>query len=274
MTWPTTPISTEHLDAGTDSPASARADIKSAVDNINAIAGEFGDVDTTGKTTDDVLAWSGTQWAPDTLATVARSGSYTDLTDQPAAYTLPTASTTVLGGVKVDGTTITIDGSGVISSAAGGGSGGGSIASIKFINWADEMTTGDRIISMEETSDINNLISMTNVSTLFPGYYRSFRVAESGVYAIESSGLGVQSGTTDIIVNLVSGSMSSASTIVSSDITLDGTVTYNGSIRNTWSIPMVVVSLSAGVDYIFKHNNTTYSSSTYRIPIIKITRLS
>ena len=36
------------------------------------------------------------------------------------SYTLPTASTTVLGGVKVDGTTITIDGSGVISSAGGG----------------------------------------------------------------------------------------------------------------------------------------------------------
>jgi hypothetical protein len=32
-------------------------------------------------------------------------------------YTLPTASTTVLGGVKVDGTTITINGSGVISGA-------------------------------------------------------------------------------------------------------------------------------------------------------------
>ena len=32
-------------------------------------------------------------------------------------YTLPTASTTVLGGVKVDGSTITINGSGVISGA-------------------------------------------------------------------------------------------------------------------------------------------------------------
>ena len=54
------------------------------------------------------------------------SGSYNDLTDKPtipAAYTLPTASTTVLGGVKVDGTTITISGAGVIS-AVGGGSGG------------------------------------------------------------------------------------------------------------------------------------------------------
>jgi len=36
-------------------------------------------------------------------------------------YTLPTASTTVLGGVKIDGTTITIDGNGVISANTGGG---------------------------------------------------------------------------------------------------------------------------------------------------------
>ena len=35
------------------------------------------------------------------------------------AYTLPTATTTVLGGVKVDGSTITINGSGVISSTGG-----------------------------------------------------------------------------------------------------------------------------------------------------------
>jgi hypothetical protein len=33
-----------------------------------------------------------------------------------AEYTLPTATTSVLGGVKVDGTTVTIDGNGVISS--------------------------------------------------------------------------------------------------------------------------------------------------------------
>jgi collagen type VII alpha len=40
------------------------------------------------------------------------------------SYTLPTASTGTLGGVKIDGTTITIDSNGVIS-AVGGGSGGG-----------------------------------------------------------------------------------------------------------------------------------------------------
>jgi hypothetical protein len=47
--------------------------------------------------------------------------THNDITDwaasMPAPYVLPTASTTVLGGVKVDGTTVTISG-GVISAAA------------------------------------------------------------------------------------------------------------------------------------------------------------
>lgn len=50
--------------------------------------------------------------------------SYNDLTDKPtipSAYTLPTASTTTLGGVKVDGSTITIA-NGIISSIAQSGS--------------------------------------------------------------------------------------------------------------------------------------------------------
>lgn len=45
---------------------------------------------------------------------------HTGLPGVPAAYTLPAATTTVLGGVKVDGTSITIDGSNVISASAGG----------------------------------------------------------------------------------------------------------------------------------------------------------
>lgn len=39
----------------------------------------------------------------------------------PSSYTLPTASTTVLGGVKIDGTSVTINGSGVISAPNTGG---------------------------------------------------------------------------------------------------------------------------------------------------------
>lgn len=54
------------------------------------------------------------------LSTVATTGSYNDLSNKPnipQAYTLPTASTTTLGGVKVDGKTITIK-NGVISGSA------------------------------------------------------------------------------------------------------------------------------------------------------------
>lgn len=49
-----------------------------------------------------------------TLATVATSGSYTDLSNTPAPYSLPTATGSVLGGVKI-GPGISIDGNGVIS---------------------------------------------------------------------------------------------------------------------------------------------------------------
>lgn len=56
------------------------------------------------------------------LATVATTGSYNDLENKPTIpeeYTLPTATTTTLGGVKVDGSTITIA-DGVITAHAGG----------------------------------------------------------------------------------------------------------------------------------------------------------
>lgn len=53
-----------------------------------------------------------------TFSAVATSGSYADLTGTPAAYSLPTASATVLGGVKI-GSGISIDGNGVISASAG-----------------------------------------------------------------------------------------------------------------------------------------------------------
>ena len=82
----------------------------------------------------DVVNWDDVENKPN-FATVAESGSYNDLenkpdlfsgnyedlTDKPIIpepYTLPTASTSTLGGVKVDGETITIA-DGVISSAGG-----------------------------------------------------------------------------------------------------------------------------------------------------------
>ena len=57
---------------------------------------------------------AGTAWTSLSYAAVT---AYGDLSGTPSAYTLPTATTSVLGGVKVDGTTVTIA-SGVISASA------------------------------------------------------------------------------------------------------------------------------------------------------------
>lgn len=57
------------------------------------------------------------------LATVATSGRYNDLSDKPtipSAYTLPTASADELGGVKV-GSGLAISAEGVLSATGGGG---------------------------------------------------------------------------------------------------------------------------------------------------------
>jgi hypothetical protein len=91
------------------------------------------------------------------LSTVAISGSYNDLTNKPtipadvsqltdtlnllSSYVLPTASTGTLGGVKVDGTTITINSAGIISSA-GSGSGTSDWSTIELDGGTDFESTG------------------------------------------------------------------------------------------------------------------------------------
>lgn len=93
------------------------------------------------------------------LATVATSGSYNDLNDKPtipAAYELPTASTSTLGGVKIDGTTIVIN-DGVIS-ASNGGSGGTS----NYAELTNKPTINNVELTGNKTSSDLNLTSNTN----------------------------------------------------------------------------------------------------------------
>jgi hypothetical protein len=77
--------------------------------NPTLASGELGFETDTGKF--KIGNAAGTAW---TSLSYAAATAYSDLTGTPAAYTLPTATTSVLGGVKVDGTSITISG-GVIS---------------------------------------------------------------------------------------------------------------------------------------------------------------
>ncbi len=75
-------------------------------------------------------------------APASHSHSYNDLSDKPtipAAYTLPTASTSELGGVKVDGTTITIE-NGVISAPGSGGGGASTLSGLTDVGISNPQT--------------------------------------------------------------------------------------------------------------------------------------
>ena len=61
------------------------------------------------------VTWSTIAGKP-TFATVATSGAYADLSGTPSAYALPTATSSILGGIKI-GSGLTIDGSGVVTAA-------------------------------------------------------------------------------------------------------------------------------------------------------------
>ena len=107
----------------------------------------------------------------------AFSGDYDDLTNKPtipSAYTLPTASTTELGGVKVDGSSIIIA-DGIISAPIGSSS-----SSTAFSGDYDYLTNKPVLFSGSYV-DLSNLPSLfngdynslTNKPSLFDGNYNS-----------------------------------------------------------------------------------------------------
>lgn len=101
-------------------------------------------------------------------------------------YSLPTASTTALWGVKVDGSTITIDGSGVISSAGGG--------------WS-----------------VTTLDALEVTGTMYTWVISSFRVSQDATLAKFSAYLEVAPTGANFIVTLaVNGTTQATATITAS----------------------------------------------------------
>jgi hypothetical protein len=80
MTWPTSAVSTQNLDAGSDNPGLARPDLKSAVDNINSVAAEFGNVSVGSATTGQVLTLTGNVWTATTPSTYSNTNVASYLT--------------------------------------------------------------------------------------------------------------------------------------------------------------------------------------------------
>ena len=129
-----------------------------------------------------------------TFATVATSGSYNDLTNKPtipSAYTLPTASSTVLGGVKI-GSGISIS-SGVISATYT--SVGAAAAS--HTHTASQVTGLATVATSGSYNDLTNKPSIPSLSgyatqswVTSQGYLTSIPAATSSAYG------GIQIGYT------------------------------------------------------------------------------
>jgi len=81
-----------------------------------------------------------------------------NLDEKPDPYLLPTASTSILGGVKVDGTTITID-DGVISSVGGGGGSGD-------VNWGGNTLGSKKTLGSIDNQDIGFITNNTERLTI------------------------------------------------------------------------------------------------------------
>jgi hypothetical protein len=154
-----------------------------------------------------------------TLSTVATSGSYTDLTNKPtipSAYALPTASPTVLGGVKV-GTGLSIDGTGILSATGGGGAG-----TVKSVNHISPDVNGDVTVPVPDVSTLATKADVQAVASGAPkGVYASvsalqtaFPTGDSNIYLV------VGSDGTKEVENLVINSAPTA--IASVTVTLNG----------------------------------------------------
>jgi hypothetical protein len=88
MTWPTSQVSTTNLDQGTDNPGLARPDLKSAVDNINAVVAEFGNVSLSSSTEGQVITKVSGVWTGATPATYGNTqvAAYLVANPPPGTY--------------------------------------------------------------------------------------------------------------------------------------------------------------------------------------------
>lgn len=145
-------------------------------------------------TSTDWNTFNGKQ-APITLTTTGTSGAASFLSNTlnipNYTYTLPTASTSVLGGVKVDGTSITISG-GVISAAGGGG---GTVTSVTSADAnatvANTTTTPVITIVAAPKLETGRTISVSgDLAYTSPSFDGSGNVTAAGTLATVNSNVG------------------------------------------------------------------------------------
>jgi hypothetical protein len=204
------------------------------------------------------------------LSTVATSGSYNDLSNKPtipSAYTLPTASASVLGGVKV-GSNLSIDASGVLSANVNAGSISGTVT---VANGGTGATSLTGLVKGNGTNALTAAVAGTD-------YQAPLTLTTIGTGAATFSG-------TTLNIPLVSstvdaGSISGTVTVANGGTgatTLTGLVKGNGTNALTAAVagtdyqaPLTLTTTGTGAATF---SGTTLTIPTYSLPIADGTNL-
>jgi hypothetical protein len=171
----------------------------------------------------------------------------------PGAYTLPTATTSVLGGVKVDGTSVTINGSGVISLNAG------LAGSVTFKGGWDANTNTPELFNGDGTAGFMYIVTTSGVSNL-----------GAGLTSFSSGDLVIYDGTNWINVAANNGvvsfnSRTGAVTLTSTDVTTAlGYTPYNATNPNSYisSIDSSAVTTALGFTPYNATNPNSYIAAS------------
>lgn len=165
--------------------------------------------------------------APISLTTTGTSGAATFISNTlnipNYTYTLPTASTSVLGGVKVDGTSITISG-GVISATSGGS---GTVTSVS-------VTTANGISGTVATATTTPAITLT-LGAITPTSVNGVTFSGSGSLANSS---------TSSLTGFTGSGTSSGTNTGDQTITLTGDVTGSGT--GSFATTLATVNTNTG----------------------------
>jgi hypothetical protein len=178
------------------------------------VTGSFS-IDGTADVSNVVLSLAGATYTLPTATTSVLGGVKVDGTtvtidgngviSSASAYSLPTATTSVLGGVKVDGTTVTIDGNGVISSVGGEGQ-TADVQNIyneiinNYLIYSDIAGAPTPVDDINQLGDLNNILTSVAITGVtYPNNGSS--VSTAGNETVILTGTGFQRACNVLINN-------------------------------------------------------------------------
>lgn len=167
------------------------------------------------------------------LATVGLTGSYTDLINLPAPYNLPIAGPGTLGGVKVLGPNLVVDGTGVVD-----------------VSPALLTTIGDKLNTLTSVGGGSSLISSASGSNV-----NLKSITGSGTVSVSSTGTTVNiTGAAYILPPAAAMQLGGVKIGSGVNVAVDGTISvppglqiddFNTSLLATWSSQKINDSLNA-----------------------------